>query len=299
MFAVQRFSLLFLTAGVVANAVDDKHWAGVNSFYLHALSSSDQDEVVGNLNDAGVKVVRIFLSSVDASAKGSSSIELLDLEQVEVGEYDDDILDRVDALMDKLRAQDMKLIVALHDRYSLGCWASDAYVNKYDLPVTDDCGTAANQPDNFYANSSAVADFDSRIRYVLAHKNPYFDNRMWSELDEVVYAFDVENEAQAYMNTRDPSWMCGRAETIRSALGDSGILVGTGGGGAFGDSLEIDYFTCPSLDIVSVHSYADISEYAASLQQGKHSLFALLPGLNTLIVFLYFDCIRVTTRRYL
>lgn len=247
----------------------DFSWAGVNSFYLHALCDNDQDEIIANLRSANIKTIRIFLSSVGAGAKGSSSTDVFDIEQVEVGHYDDTILQKVDALMSKLYQNDMKIIITLHDRYSLGCWAIDAYVDKYDLPVADDCGTAANEPTNFYSNSSAVIDFDNRIQHILSHENPYFENRTWASLGEVIYAFDIENESQAYMETKNSDWMCGRAQTIKSMLAEaSGIYVGTGGGGAFEDSLDDAYFQCPYIDIVSMHSYAEIEIFPLNLQTG-------------------------------
>ena len=33
----------------------------------------------------------------------------------------------------------MKMIIAMHDRYSLGCWSYDAYATKYNIKPTSDC----------------------------------------------------------------------------------------------------------------------------------------------------------------
>lgn len=170
---------------------------------------------------------------------------------------------------------DIKLIIALHDRYSLGCWSSDAYVTKYNLPVSPDCGSEVNQPDAFYSNTSAIGDYDNRILHILQHQNVHFDNRPWSDLSEVIYAFDIENESQGWMNNRNEEWLCGRAETVQSMLlgfsqqsSDGRILVGTGGGVELEDSLDVSYFECEAVDIVSLHSYEDISQFPSAIQQG-------------------------------
>lgn len=56
-----------------------------------------------------------------------------DVEPDTVGVYNDTILERLDDLMQEVSARGIKLTVALHDRWSLGCWRSDAYQRKYNL----------------------------------------------------------------------------------------------------------------------------------------------------------------------
>jgi len=56
-----------------------------------------------------------------------------DVEPDTVGVYNDTILERLDDLMQEASVRGIKLTVALHDRWSLGCWRSDAYQRKYNL----------------------------------------------------------------------------------------------------------------------------------------------------------------------
>jgi mannan endo-1,4-beta-mannosidase len=90
--------------------------------------------VVNKLAEAGFKAVRIFITQIPANSKGSCSVSLPDVENP-VGVFDDTQLVRVDKLMSELVSKSMKLIIAMHDRYSLGTWQRDAYVDKYNLPI--------------------------------------------------------------------------------------------------------------------------------------------------------------------
>lgn len=61
----------------------------------------------------------------------------------------------------------------------LGCWQSDVYVSKYKIPTTN-CATTANDASIFYSNANAIADYDNRLKHILAHK--YTDGTPWSQL---------------------------------------------------------------------------------------------------------------------
>ncbi|CAF4959444.1 unnamed protein product, partial [Rotaria magnacalcarata] len=76
----------------------------------------------------------------------------------------------------------IKLIIALHDRYSLGCYAykADSYVSKYGIPTASEC-SPPNDASNFYSNEQAKTDFVNRLRYLLDHVNPHFVQR-WGSL---------------------------------------------------------------------------------------------------------------------
>ena len=52
---------------------------------------------------------------------------------------------------------DIKLVIAMHDRYSLGCWGTDAYVAKYNLPKTN-CLDGVPDSTIFYTNANAIKD---------------------------------------------------------------------------------------------------------------------------------------------
>ena len=168
------------------------------------------------------------------------------------GGYDDTILGRIDTLMKEAHDHSIKLIIALHDCYAL-THSAEAYVQKYGIWTQDDNGTPTDA-ENFYTNSDAISDFDNRLRYILNHQNPYFDNRPWSDLGEVVLAFEAQNEAMSYEDYYNAQWHCDRANLIKSMV-TNGILVSNGGGWDFPSSLNNDLFTCPYLDVLMLHSY--------------------------------------------
>lgn len=221
-------------------------------------------------------VLRIFIVGVDVGAKGSSSQGLPELEPITVGTYNDAVLTQIDTLMAEAQQYGVKLLIALHDRYSLGCWRRDAYVSKYNLTedVSPNCNTTLNQPRAFYTDDNAQADFDRRIAHILTHPNPNFGNRAWGEISEAVFGFQPENEAQGHMNNPDWGWACRRAATMRNYI-SNGILIVTGGGVDFTTSLVDDNFNCASIDIVSIHDYSSSStQFSSGLATAKSKAIA-------------------------
>lgn len=156
--------------------------------------------------------------------------------------------------------RNIKLIIALHDRYSLGCWSSDWYVSKYNIPTTSNCGSGDigdNDLSAFYNNANAAADMDRRFAHIVSHRNPNFSNRPWASIPEAIFGFDIQNEGQSHQrngNIPNPHWICNRAQQLKPLL-SAGVLVHTGGGADVWDSTVSQHFACPSIDVVSVHSY--------------------------------------------
>lgn len=65
---------------------------------------------------ANLKVVRVFVGSIYANAKGSGNVAVNDVEPNTLGVYDDTILQKIDQLMVECQARGMKLQIVLHDR---------------------------------------------------------------------------------------------------------------------------------------------------------------------------------------
>lgn len=116
-------------------------FAGVNSYFLHAfqqyvlhtiatldllifLNRSDRIAVLDAVKAANLKYVRLFISYTPANNKNTGSREMPDIEPVTVGTYDDTQLNAIDQLMVEAHARGIKLTIALHDRYQLGCWGN-------------------------------------------------------------------------------------------------------------------------------------------------------------------------------
>ena len=129
---------------------------------------------------------------------------------------------------------DVKLTIALHDRYQLGCWGNDSYVRKYNLPALDcSFGKASdNDVTSWYSDHDSVSDFDNRIAHVLEYRNALIEGApMWKDLPEYIFSFNIQNEGQGHLRGNIapvPGWWCDRAEFMRKMMGDSGVLISTG-----------------------------------------------------------------------
>ncbi|KLO18932.1 glycoside hydrolase family 5 protein [Schizopora paradoxa] len=264
------FALCLISLASVCLAND---FAGANSYFLFAVSDSDRLDVLDAMQSANMKLLRVFISIVEAGTKGSSAVAVNDLETVAVGNYDDTILHLIDNLAVEAHARDIKLVIAMHDRYSLGCWATDAYVAKYNLPTTN-CEDGVPDSSIFYTNSNAIADFDNRLRHILNFQSPNF-GVPWHQLSDAIFAFEVENEAMGHMDIVAPSWWCDRATTIRDVLGTWGIQISTGGGTDLPTSLQSQFFSCSDLQIIALHDYnLDPSYVASHVDPGKSQALA-------------------------
>jgi mannan endo-1,4-beta-mannosidase len=209
-------------------------FAGVNSFFLHTFQEPNRTDVLDAVQAAGLKYVRLFISYTVADNKGSGSVEMPDIEPVEVGTYDDTQLKAIDQLMVEAHARDIKLTIAVHDRYQLGCWGNDTYVTKYNLPAVDCNFESASKNDVafFYSDAGCITDFDNRIQHVLEHKNELVDGSpAWKDLDDYIFAFNIENEGQGHLNNNIapyPEWWCDRAAFMRGIMADSKVRISTG-----------------------------------------------------------------------
>ncbi|KAJ3133711.1 ATP-binding cassette sub- C member 8 [Geranomyces variabilis] len=103
-------------------------------------------------------------------------------------------------------------------------------------------GSEVSRPSKFaqnhYTDPTLIQAFDARIDWVLNYKMASFNGRRLGELDELVLAFEPENEPFVQLRDDNPildgQWLCNRAKRIRARLKGSKILVATGGlGGAW------------------------------------------------------------------
>lgn len=203
---------------------------------------------------------------MDPNQAGSRALQAHDLERYRVGApyTDTEILTRMDqfiANVAKYGQGRLKLIISLHDRYGLGCYAykADAYVKKYNIPTAESC-SPPNDASNFYLNEQAQNDFVARLTFLLNHTNPYYGQR-WGSLNRIIFAFDIENESQGYISKYNVRWMCDISTRIRSLV-NNGVLISTGGGVEYGSSLRLEYFQCSALDLIALHDYTMDGSFA-------------------------------------
>ncbi|CAG9981788.1 unnamed protein product [Clonostachys byssicola] len=213
-------------------------FAGVNSFFLHAFKEADRLEVLDAIQAANLKVLRLFISETFSNFKNTGSIYMPDVEPQTVGVWDDTQLEAIDQLMVEAHARNIKLTIALHDRYQLGCWGNDAYVDKYHLPAVD-CSTGKASDNNvefWYSDKNCISDFENRIRHILEHRNARISGSpAWKDLSSHIFSFNIQNEGQGHLNGNiapHPSW-CDIPEN----------------------------WACAALDLVNIHSYSGVAEF--------------------------------------
>ncbi|KAJ3242921.1 hypothetical protein HDU78_001058 [Chytriomyces hyalinus] len=243
-----------------------KLYAGVNCYFIYSLTQGTQIEILSALQQAGVKTVRIFLTSFNSGGKGTDAVGSSDLELYTPGNYDDSILGQVDALMPLLVQYGIRLSIAMHDRWNLdSTWGiCDAYCSTY-------CNGGSNLA-GFYNSEAAQNSFDARLAHIVNHVNPRMGSRAWKDIPEAIFAFDIQNEGQGNSNILNADWWCGRATALRRVMGDSRVLIGTGGGQDFYPSLLTQNFECGALDIVAMHTYNNDINYVTSNLQNAASL---------------------------
>ncbi|ORY47636.1 hypothetical protein BCR33DRAFT_714739 [Rhizoclosmatium globosum] len=233
-------------------------FAGVNSYFIANLPVSNQQYLLSSLQQAGITVVRIFITQFGVNGKNTLATGQPDLEPTTIGVYNDTVLTNLDSLLALVPQYNIKLIIAMHDRWNLdNTWGTcDAYCLKYCKldPTTNKC-TSQGGAGSFYTDPTAQQSFDNRLAYILSHKNPRMNNRAWKDIPESIYAFEFQNEAQGSLNLPNPDWWCTRATNLKKLLSNNGIKIGTGGGQTFADSIIDNNFNCPALDLIAIHNY--------------------------------------------
>ncbi|KAH7066747.1 glycoside hydrolase superfamily [Paraphoma chrysanthemicola] len=227
----------------------------------------DRLAVLDAIKDAKLKTLRLFISQTAQNNKNTGSVEMPDIEPQEVGKYVDTQLEAIDQLMIETKARGIKLIIAMHDRYQLGCWGNDTYVSKYKLPAINCAQKPASQNDVtwFYQDPSPIFDFDNRLTHILQHRNQLLPGApQWKDLSDYIFSFNIQNEGQGHLRGNvapAPNWWCDRSKKMRGIMGSSPILISTGGGNEFPNSDIPQNWACPTLDLIDIHSYSGVSEF--------------------------------------
>ncbi|KAG8743024.1 hypothetical protein FRC10_000475 [Ceratobasidium sp. 414] len=251
--AITLFSLGFASIASAANS-----FAGSNLYYAAGLSASQRATLLGGMQSAGMKVLRVWLDGQStASTKASivhsqplASLSVFSLNRsghyyyIAVGTYDDTVLNLLDDFMIDAHKYGIKLIISMHSWNALS--GGDIYGQWY--------GTGY-----FYEHADAISGFDNRLRHIMNHVHRSL-GKPWKQLNQYIFAFEAQNEAMVgkgedYINAH-LSWQCDRANTIKSTLGsNSGILVTTGGESWMSESVKSAWLSCAALDVIAIHAY--------------------------------------------
>ncbi|KAI7231786.1 hypothetical protein KC330_g6235 [Hortaea werneckii] len=249
---MRLLSVVGALAGLLGCTSAASLFAGSNLYYAAGLNQEQQTTLFEGLQDANVRVLRVWLDGQDSPQKGTYFTSFPSLEGDTPRSYNDEVLNRLDDFMHRAQSYDIKLIISFHSYNALKAH-SDFYGQYY--------GTGL-----FYSDSNAIGYYKDRIAHVMAHVNPH-NGKPWSQSHEYIFAFETQNEAMHGNEYPDvlADWQCEIAGAIKGNLqGRSDILVSTGGGSYLATSAQDPYFSCAALDVIAIHAYglADLTKEA-------------------------------------
>ncbi|MBN2091612.1 cellulase family glycosylhydrolase [candidate division KSB1 bacterium] len=157
---------------VSKNYAEEMLWAGANQYQLWFQRTERIEQQLNAMQQAGLKVLRIFLGERSDYQSWEDPPEAYTFEKT-IGTYHEGNLKKVDYLMAECLKRNIKLIIAL-----AGC--SDIYQRTYGQK-------------SMYTSPAALTAYQNRFKYFLNHQNSYL-GKAWKDCDEVVYAWEIQNE---------------------------------------------------------------------------------------------------------
>ncbi|CAK4665570.1 unnamed protein product [Aphanomyces euteiches] len=117
-------------------------------------------------------------------------------------------------------------------------------------------------------NPPALARIPAEVAVLgafLQRKNPNFGNRAWGNIPEAILGFEPQNESQGWLQSwnngqlvvPNPNWVCDHATKMRHSIPNKNIFILSGGGTDYDSCKLINFFQCPAVYVVSIHTYAD------------------------------------------
>ncbi len=255
------YFLLFSSTSVNTNY---SMFAGANHYYLYSCSETYQRQTFSLMNQYNLNVLRVFLLSTDGMGyPGEADCDFLQDVENPVGTYQQDTINRINKMFAIGKEYNIKFIVSLHDRWSLGCWRRDAYVTKYNIPYeaqpsqcTQLTVNNPNNPSQFYNDVNIRNDFKNRLQYLMNVNNPWL-NKTWANMDDVIFAWEPQNEPQRGTSTpQNDDWICEMSAWLKRF---TKIPIGSGGGWESIYIPLVDHVSkvlnCGTVDILTIHDY--------------------------------------------
>lgn len=238
------------------------YFVGANFWYGAILASQGEggdrerlEKELDALKAMGVDNLRIL---VGADGLPGIPTKIEPTLQMAPGEYNDEILDGLDYLLERMAARDMKAVLFLNNAWEWSggfsqylMWAGE---QKAPIPLIDGYAAYMEYVANFVTNAKAQALFADHVRFIVGRTNRYTGVK-YTE-DPTIFSWQICNEPRAFKAEHKEAlyaWIADVAKLIRSL--DANHLISTGSEGAWGCETdwelaerihaieEIDYMT--------------------------------------------------------
>ena len=247
----------------------DHLWAGVNNGDIFDVPDvmDDPDKTLGAMLDelaaADLRVIRIFIDyRLELDDDGNAT---------PMSEYNDCILEAIDNLMLEAKRRGLLLLIVFdaHNWYDSYYMSHDWYAwrrcqtpsrlfaqldktrgwtgGSYDSPHKQRIEAGLLGENNFGDQRNKDA-YKKRVEHILNHRNPFFNNKKWKDLNDVVWAWELFNEPGYHNDIL--SWIHEMSAFVKGIDPDTYLALGT----AWPDFLET-YFV--DVDIYTLHSYQE------------------------------------------
>lgn len=220
---------------------------GVNSYYLYSCSREYQVKVFEAMKRSNFVWIRIFINKYQDEGYPGECGGTEDAEYP-LGVFNVATIQRINDFLLLAKQYSVKVVLVLHDRWSLGCWRSDAYVQAFNLSVASIWGSSCPTANKFYVTEEIRTAFKNRLRYLL---NVPIENTTWKAFD-AIGMFEVQNEPQYGSLVPSLDWDCTMAFYLKQF---TSIRVSNGG--------SLVPVVCDSIDVHAIHDYNSILSYIA------------------------------------
>lgn len=230
---------------------------GINSYYLYTCSDEYQVQVFQAMKAGSFTHVRVFLNKyIDEGYPGDCG----GFDDVEspIGVFNEATLSRVGQFFLRAKDHGIKIVLSLHDRWSLGCWRKDVYTTAFNLSVADVWGKDCPNPIEFYQSTVIKNALKNRIWKLMT---TFISNTgvQWKDFD-AIDIIEVQNEPQYGSIIQSLTWDCEMASYLRQF---------TSAKISNGASFVPNSLTCSPINVHSIHDYNSLLSFIAQWEYTK------------------------------
>lgn len=246
----------------------DTLWAGTNNGDIFDEPDEKIDEMLEQMAKSDLRVLRIMIDfrlEMDTNGNPRS-----------VGSYDECILNKINDLMVKAKQKGILLLITLEQYnwinstpYSVsvethGWRKCKTPVNVYNRSLTEGVQTVYGPyytrlqewGGNYLTSTAAKDAYKQRVSHILNHRNPYFSNKRWKDINDVVWAWALHSEPEllySFSTTNLRNWFNEMATYVKSIDPDTYVVLGNR------DHRE-GLGNITDTDIYTLHAYSMSSE---------------------------------------